>query len=60
MRAYPRLPQADPEGRELAPRVVDDALGREKSALKAHAEEIEEASRIRPQAEIAVGIPRRP
>jgi nucleotide-binding universal stress UspA family protein len=57
VRAYPRLPQADPEGRELAPHMVDDALEREKSALEARAEEIEEASGIRPQAEIAVGDP---
>jgi nucleotide-binding universal stress UspA family protein len=44
VRAYPRLPEADPEGRELDPRMVEDALGREKSALETRAEEIEEAS----------------
>ena len=57
VRAYPRLPETDPEGRELDPRMVDDELRREKRALEARAAEIEEASGIRPRARIAVGDP---
>ncbi len=54
VRAYPGLPEADPEGRELDPRMFDDALRREKRVLEARAAEIEEASGIRPRAKIAV------
>jgi nucleotide-binding universal stress UspA family protein len=57
VRAYPRLPETDPEGRGLDPRMVDDELRREKRALEARAAEIEEASGIRPRARIAVGDP---
>jgi nucleotide-binding universal stress UspA family protein len=57
VRAYPRLPETDPEGRELDPRMVDDALRREQRALEGRAAEIEDASGIRPRAEIAVGDP---
>lgn len=57
VRAYPRLPETDPEGRKLDPRMVDDALSREQRALEGRAAEIEEASGIRPRAEIAVGDP---
>jgi nucleotide-binding universal stress UspA family protein len=57
VRAYPRLPETDPEGRKLDPRMVDDALRREQRALEGRVAEIEEASGIRPRAEIAVGDP---
>src|SRR3712207_5781150 len=57
VRAYPRLPETDPEGRELDPRMVEDALRREQRALEGRAAEIEEASGIRPRASIAVGDP---
>ncbi len=57
VRAYPRLPETDHEGRELDPRMVDDALRREQRALEGRAAEIEEASGIRPRANIAVGDP---
>lgn len=57
VRAYPRLPDTDPEGRELDPRMVDDELRREQRALEARAAEIEEASSIRLRTRIAVGDP---
>jgi nucleotide-binding universal stress UspA family protein len=57
VRAYPRLPETDPEGRELDPRMVEDALRREQRALEARAADIEDASGIRPRAQIAVGDP---
>jgi nucleotide-binding universal stress UspA family protein len=57
VRAYPRLPETDPEGRELDPRMVDDELRGEKRALEARATEIEEASGIRPRVRIDVGDP---
>jgi nucleotide-binding universal stress UspA family protein len=57
VRAYPRLPETDPEGRELDPRMVDDELRGEKRALEARATEIEEALGIRPRVRIDVGDP---
>jgi nucleotide-binding universal stress UspA family protein len=57
VRAYPRLPETDPEGRELDPRMVDDELRGEQRALEARATEIEEAMGIRPRARIDVGDP---
>jgi nucleotide-binding universal stress UspA family protein len=57
VRAFPRLPDTDPEGRELDPRMVDDALRREQRALEGRAAEIEDASGIRPRTKIAVGDP---
>ena len=57
VRAYPRLPETDPEGRKLDPRMVDDALRREQRALEGRAAEIEEAFGIRPRTKIAVGDP---
>ncbi len=57
VRAHPRLPEADPKGRGLNARMVDDELRREQGALEARAAEIEEASGIRPRARIAVGDP---
>lgn len=55
VRAYPRLPETDPEGRALDPRMVDDELRREKRALQARATEVEGASGLRPRARISVG-----
>jgi nucleotide-binding universal stress UspA family protein len=57
VRAYPRLPETDPEGRGLDPRIVDDELRHEQGTLQARAAEIEEASGIRPRARISVGDP---
>jgi nucleotide-binding universal stress UspA family protein len=55
LQAYPSLPETDPEGRALDPRMVDDELRREKRSLQARAAKIDEASGIRPRARIAVG-----
>jgi nucleotide-binding universal stress UspA family protein len=57
VRAYPRLPETDPEGRELDPRMVDDELRGEQEALQARAVEIEEALGIGPRVRIDVGDP---
>ena len=57
MRAYPRLPETDAEGRELDPRMVDDELRREKRALEARAAEIEDALGTRPRVRIDVEDP---
>ncbi len=57
VRAYPRLPGADPEGCGLDQHMVDDELRHEQGALEARAAEIEESSGIRPRARIAVGNP---
>jgi nucleotide-binding universal stress UspA family protein len=57
VRAYPELPETDPEGRALDPRMVDDELKGEKRALEARAAEIENALGIRPRVRIAVGDP---
>ena len=57
VRAYPRLPETDAEGRELDPRMVDDELRREKWALEARATEIEDALGTRPRVRIDVEDP---
>ena len=57
VRAYPRLPETDAEGRELDPRMVDDELRREKWALEARATEIEDALGMRPRVRIDVEDP---
>jgi nucleotide-binding universal stress UspA family protein len=57
VRAYPRLPETDPEGRELDPRIVDDELRGEERALDARAAQIEDASGIRPRVRVDVGDP---
>jgi nucleotide-binding universal stress UspA family protein len=57
VRAYPRLPETDAEGRELDPRMVDDELRREKRALEARATEIEDALGTRPRVRIDVEDP---
>jgi nucleotide-binding universal stress UspA family protein len=55
VRAYPRLPETDAEGRGLDPRMVDDELRREQRALKSRAAEVEEASGMRPRARMSSG-----
>lgn len=57
VRAYPRLPEVDLEGRESNARVVDDELRREEWALVSRAKEIEDTLGIRARVEIAVGDP---
>ena len=57
VRAYPRLPAVDAEGREFDARMVDDELRREEQALIGRAKEIEGAIGVRPRIEIAVGDP---
>jgi nucleotide-binding universal stress UspA family protein len=57
VRAYPRLPEADIEGRELDARMVDDELRREERKLQRRAVELEEASGVRPKVRLAVGDP---
>lgn len=54
VRAYPKLPEMDAEGREFDARMVDDELRREQQDLTGRAKEIEDASGIRPRIEIAV------
>jgi len=56
-RAYPELPEADPVGRALDPRAVDDALRRAERDLHARAEELGGLARSRPRIEIAAGDP---
>jgi len=57
VRAYPRLPEVDAEGREFDARMVDDELRREEQAFIGRAKEIEDAIGVRPRIEIAVGDP---
>jgi nucleotide-binding universal stress UspA family protein len=55
VRAYPELPEADPVGRALDPRAVDDALHHAEEALRERAEELGRLVGRRPRIEIAVG-----
>jgi nucleotide-binding universal stress UspA family protein len=55
VRAYPELPEADPVGRTLDPRAVDDALHRAEQDLHERAEELGRLAGRRPRIEIAVG-----
>ncbi|MDP8946815.1 MAG: universal stress protein [Actinomycetota bacterium] len=55
VRAYPELPEADPVGRALDPRAVDDALPRAEQELRERAEELGRLVGRRPRMEIAVG-----
>ena len=57
VRAYPRLPEEDVEGRKLDARMVDDELRREEQGLIGRAKEIEGAVGVRPRVKIAVGDP---
>jgi nucleotide-binding universal stress UspA family protein len=56
-RGYPELPEADPVGRALDPRAVDDALRRAEKDLHARAEELGGLARSRPRIGIAAGDP---
>jgi nucleotide-binding universal stress UspA family protein len=55
VRAYPELPEADPVGRALDPRAVDDALHQAEQGLHERAEELGRLAGKRPRIEIAVG-----
>lgn len=58
VRAYPRLPETDAEGREFDARRVDDELRREERTLESRAKEIEDASgAVRPRVGLTVGEP---
>ena len=55
VRAYPELPEADPVGRALDPRAVDDALHQAEQDLHERAEELGRSAGKPPRIEIAVG-----
>ena len=57
VRAYPKLPEIDAEGRELDARMVDDELRREQHALTGRAREIEDTLGTRTRVELAAGDP---
>ena len=57
VRAYPKLPEMDAEGRELDARMVDDELRREQHVLTGRAKEIEDTLGTRPRVELAAGDP---
>jgi nucleotide-binding universal stress UspA family protein len=58
MRAYPRLPEIDAEGRGFDARMIDDELRREERVLEERAAEIADASgTTRPRIGIATGGP---
>ncbi|HSK84908.1 MAG TPA: universal stress protein [Rubrobacter sp.] len=57
VRAYPRLPEMDDEGRRLDARMVDDELRREERYLAERATEIEGLLDSRSKIHIAVGNP---
>jgi nucleotide-binding universal stress UspA family protein len=55
MRAYPRLPEVDAEGRESDPRAVDDELRGAERALVERAAELEGRLGSRPRVRLVVG-----
>jgi nucleotide-binding universal stress UspA family protein len=55
VRAYPELPEGDPVGRALDPRVVDDGLHRAEQNLHERSEELGRLVGRRPRMEIAAG-----
>lgn len=57
VRAYPELPETDPVGRVLDPRMVDDALRRAGRDLHERAEELGRLVGSQPRIEIAAGDP---
>ena len=58
MRAYPRLPEIDAEGRRFDARMIDDELRREERVLEERAAEIANASgTTRPSIGISTGSP---
>jgi len=57
VRAYPKLPEVDVEGRKLNARVVDDELRREERKLSERATQIQEVFEVRPAVRLSVGDP---
>lgn len=57
VRAYPKLPEVDAEGRRSNARMVEDEMRREQRALTDRAREIEGAFGLRSRVEIAAGDP---
>ena len=55
IRAYPRLPEADAEGRKFDPRIVDDELRRAEKSLLERSRELESRLGSRPKARLVVG-----
>ena len=55
LRAYPRLPEVDAEGREFDPRIVDDDLRQAEKALMQRAQELERPLGARPKVSLVVG-----
>jgi nucleotide-binding universal stress UspA family protein len=55
LRAYPRLPEVDAEGRRFDPRMVDDELRRAEKALQERSRTLESRLGSRPKARLVVG-----
>ena len=55
LRAYPRLPEVDAEGRGSDPRMVDDELRRAEKALLERSRELESRLGSRPKSRLVVG-----
>jgi nucleotide-binding universal stress UspA family protein len=54
LRAYPRLPEVDDEGRRFDPRLVDDELRRAENDLQERSRELESRLGSRPKARLVV------
>lgn len=57
VRAFPKMPEIDAEGRSSNPRLVDDALRRAERDLEEQANKLEPTLGKRPRVRIAVGEP---
>ena len=55
LRAYPRLPEVDAEGRGFDPRIVDDELRRAEKALLERSRKLESRIGSRPKVRVVVG-----
>jgi len=55
LRAYPRLPEVDAEGRGFDPRIVDDELRRAEKALLERSRKLESRLDSRPKVRVVVG-----
>ena len=55
LRAYPRLPEVDAEGRGFDPRIVDDELRRAEKALLERSRKLERRLGSRPKVRVVVG-----
>jgi nucleotide-binding universal stress UspA family protein len=55
LRAYPRLPEVDAEGRGFDPRIVDDELRRAEKALLERSRKLESRLGSRPKVRVVVG-----